>query len=79
MKYAVIESEHDEVVTPFTNAFLNAPGVVNIKIQTQCPTDKTEHIGMNWDWPSLQNVLNQLGASPNPAFQAECSKFGSEI
>ena len=79
VKYVVIESEHDEVVTPYTNAFLNSPGVVNIKIQTQCPEDKTEHIGMNWDWPSLQNVLNELGASPNPSFKAVCTKFGSEI
>jgi len=79
VRYVVIESTHDEVVTPYTNAFLHGEGVTNITIQEQCPTDPTEHIGMNWDSPSLQNVLNQLSQSPNPSFKATCSKFGSSI
>jgi triacylglycerol esterase/lipase EstA (alpha/beta hydrolase family) len=79
VRYVVIESTHDEVVTPYTNAFLHGQGVSNVTIQEQCPTDPTEHIGMNWDSPSLQNVLNQLSQSPNPSFKATCSKFGSRI
>lgn len=79
VRYVVIESTHDEVVTPYTNAFLHGQGVTNVTIQEQCPTDPTEHIGMNWDSPSLQNVLNQLSQSPNPSFKATCSKFGSRI
>jgi len=80
VKYVVIESTHDEVVTPYTNAFLEAgANVRNITIQSQCPNDKTEHIGMIEDSPSLQNVLNQLSASPNPSFQASCTNYGAEL
>jgi len=78
-RYVVIESTHDEIVTPYTNAFLSGPNVTNITIQNQCPTDPTEHIGMIEDSPSLQNVLNQLSASPNPSFQATCTNFGAGI
>jgi hypothetical protein len=28
------------------------------------------------DSPALQNVLNQLSASPNGSFAASCSKYG---
>jgi triacylglycerol esterase/lipase EstA (alpha/beta hydrolase family) len=78
-RYVVIESTHDEIVTPYTNAFLSGPNVTNITIQNQCPADPTEHIGMNWDSPSLQNVLNQLSNTPNPAFTATCTNYGSGI
>jgi len=73
-RYVVIETTHDEVVTPYSNAFLN--GATNITIQDQCPSDPVGHIGMFEDSPSLQNVLNQLSASPSGSFQAVCSKFG---
>lgn len=75
-RYVVIETDHDEVVTPYTNAFLTGPDVTNILIQEQCPTDPVEHIGMAADSPVLQNVLNQLSATPNPSFKATCTNFG---
>jgi triacylglycerol esterase/lipase EstA (alpha/beta hydrolase family) len=78
-RYVVIESTHDEIVTPYTNAFLSGADVTNITIQNQCPSDPTAHVGMNWDSPSLQNVLNQLSSSPNPSFQATCTNFGAGI
>jgi pimeloyl-ACP methyl ester carboxylesterase len=77
--YAVIETEHDEVVTPYTNAFLAGSSVTNITIQSQCPKDPVAHIGMFDDSPSLQNVLNQLSSSPNPSFKATCSNYGQGI
>ena len=79
VRYVVIETEHDEVVTPYTNAFLNDAGVVNINVQSQCPSDPVGHVGMFEDSPSLQNVLNQLSASPNPSFKASCTNFGVGI
>jgi pimeloyl-ACP methyl ester carboxylesterase len=75
-RYVVIESTHDEVVTPYTNAFLSGPNVTNILLQNQCPTDPVAHIGMASDSPVWQNVLNQLSASPNASFKATCSNFG---
>jgi triacylglycerol esterase/lipase EstA (alpha/beta hydrolase family) len=78
-RYVVIETTHDEIVTPYTNAFLSGPNVTNITIQNQCPSDPTEHIGLTEDSPALQNVLNQLGARPDPSFSATCTNFGAEI
>jgi pimeloyl-ACP methyl ester carboxylesterase len=75
-RYVVIETTHDEVVTPYTNAFLSGSNVTNITVQNQCPSDPVGHIGMFEDSPVMQNVLNQLSASPNPSFTATCSKYG---
>jgi triacylglycerol esterase/lipase EstA (alpha/beta hydrolase family) len=78
-RYVVIETTHDEVVTPYTNAFLSGPNVTNITVQNQCPTDPAEHIGLTEDSPALQNVLNQLSARPDPSFTATCTDFGSAV
>jgi triacylglycerol esterase/lipase EstA (alpha/beta hydrolase family) len=78
-RYVVIETTHDEVVTPYTNAFLSGSGVTNITVQNQCPKDPVAHIGMFEDSPALQNVLNQLSASPNPSFAATCTNYGAGI
>lgn len=71
--YYVIESEYDEVVTPAPNAAASALGewpsaylhgptnqVLNIRLQDQCPTDATEHIGIIYDSNALQDVTNAL-------------------
>jgi triacylglycerol esterase/lipase EstA (alpha/beta hydrolase family) len=78
-RYVVIETTHDLVVTPYTNAFLSGPGVTNITVQSQCSGDPVGHIGMFEDSPVMQNVLNQLAASPNPGFSATCTKFGAAL
>jgi triacylglycerol esterase/lipase EstA (alpha/beta hydrolase family) len=78
-RYVVIETTHDEVVTPYTNAFLSGPDVTNVTIQNQCPSDPAEHIGLTEDSPALQNVLNQLSARPDPSFTATCTNFGAAI
>ena len=78
-RYVVIETTHDEVVTPYTNAFLSGSNVTNITVQSQCPSDPVGHIGMFEDSPVMQNVLNQLSASPNPSFTATCANYGAGI
>ncbi len=79
VRYVVIETEHDEVVTPYTHAFLSGSNVTNILIQSQCPSDPVEHIGMFDDSPALQNVVNQLGSSPNESFKATCTNYGQDF
>lgn len=74
-RYVVIETKHDEVVTPYTNAFLSGPNVTNILLQDQCPDDPVGHVGIFLDSPTIQNVLNQLG--PNtPGFRPTCTGYG---
>ncbi|MCZ4119785.1 esterase/lipase family protein [Streptomyces sp. H39-S7] len=74
-RYTVIETNKDTVVTPYTHAFLSGPAVRNILIQDQCADDPVGHVGMFADSPTLQNVLNALGAD-DPAFRATCSGYG---
>ena len=74
-RYVVLQTKHDLVVTPYTNAFLAGPNVKNILIQDQCPTNPVGHIGMFADGPVLQNVLNELGPR-TVDFKATCSGFG---
>jgi triacylglycerol esterase/lipase EstA (alpha/beta hydrolase family) len=71
-RYVVIESEYDEVVTPYTSAFLSGPEVQDILLQSQCPLDFSEHIGIVYDPVALQDVLNALGPD-DPSFAPTCS------
>jgi len=77
--YVVIETDHDEVVTPYTNAFLHGPNVTNILIQNQCPNDPTGHIGIVSDSPALHDMLNWLANNPNPAYSPACENYGAGI
>jgi triacylglycerol esterase/lipase EstA (alpha/beta hydrolase family) len=79
IKYVVIETRDDEVVTPFTNAFLPAgPNVQNILLQNQCAQDASDHISLPYDTNALQDVVNALGAD-NPSFQPQCAAVGAII
>jgi hypothetical protein len=71
-KYVVIESKYDEVVTPYTSAFLTGPKVQNILLQNQCSDDYSEHLGILYDPIAQQDVLNALGTD-SPSFVPTCS------
>jgi triacylglycerol esterase/lipase EstA (alpha/beta hydrolase family) len=63
VSYTVIESANDEVVTPYTSAFLTGPAVTNILLQSQCPLDQGEHLSMPYDHIADADVLNALDPS----------------
>jgi triacylglycerol esterase/lipase EstA (alpha/beta hydrolase family) len=61
VKYTVIESDNDEVVTPYTSAFLApARNVTNILLQNQCALDQGEHLSMPYDHIADADVLTAL-------------------
>lgn len=60
VNYTVIESRYDEVVTPYTSAFLSGPNVTNITLQDQCFLDFGEHLSMPYDHIADTDVLNAL-------------------
>ena len=60
VSYTVIESANDEVVTPYTSAFLSGSGVTNILLQSQCSLDQGEHLSMPYDHIADGDVLNAL-------------------
>lgn len=60
VSYTVIESRYDEVVTPYTSAFLSGSSVTNTTLQNQCILDLGDHISMPYDHIALQDALNAL-------------------
>lgn len=64
--YTVIESTGDEIVTPYTNAFLPAASnVTNITVNEQCQLDHSDHLEIAADPVALADMLNALDpASP---------------
>jgi hypothetical protein len=62
VEYTVIETNGDQIVTPYTNAFLQG-AKANIEIQKQCPLDLTEHLGITYSQNSAQLVLKALDPS----------------
>lgn len=79
VKYVVIETADDDVVTPYTNAFLPAAAnVQNITLQNQCPQDGSDHISIPYDSNALQDMINALGPDSS-AFQPSCATVGPII
>jgi triacylglycerol lipase len=74
--YTVIETEYDQVVTPYGSAFLTGPRarVTNITLQRRCPADMVGHLGIATDHVALQWVENALARQgpANPAFAPAC-------
>lgn len=68
--YTVIETRYDEVVTPYTSAFLSGSNVKDITLQNQCILDFTDHLGIIYDQVALHDVLNAL--DPAHATQPAC-------
>ncbi|MFE1591467.1 esterase/lipase family protein [Nocardia sp. NPDC058705] len=75
VRYVVIQTRYDRVVTPYTNAFLQGDDVTNILVQDQCPSNPVGHIGLALDGPTQQNILNHLGDDA-PDFKPTCTDFG---
>ncbi|MGO8956155.1 MAG: esterase/lipase family protein [Streptosporangiaceae bacterium] len=76
VKYVVIETKHDEVITPYKNAFLPAgPNVRNITLQDQCPQDSSDHLSIGYDSNALQDIIDALGTD-NPKFRPSCAAVG---
>jgi triacylglycerol esterase/lipase EstA (alpha/beta hydrolase family) len=60
VQYTVIETRFDEIVTPFTSAFLTGPAVTNVLVQNACPLDLAGHINLPLDPNAVGWVRNAL-------------------
>jgi triacylglycerol esterase/lipase EstA (alpha/beta hydrolase family) len=58
--YTVIQTRYDEVVTPYSSAFLSRPAVTNILLQDQDPANRAEHVTIPYDPLALADVLAAL-------------------
>jgi triacylglycerol lipase len=74
--YTQVETKYDEVVVPYTSAFL-APGAhsTNILLQDRCPADTVEHVFIPMDQQAIAWVLNAFHrAGPaNPKAAIGCA------
>ncbi|WP_130866020.1 esterase/lipase family protein [Acidipropionibacterium timonense] len=70
VRYTVISTRYDDVVTPYTNAFIHEDGVTNITMQSVCAKDHTDHFGFTYDPVAFQVVLNAL--LPDRATKVTC-------
>ncbi|AZK93366.1 MULTISPECIES: esterase/lipase family protein [Streptomyces] len=46
VRYTVIATRYDQVVTPYRSQFLTGPGVRNVLLQDLCPLDFSEHVAV---------------------------------
>jgi triacylglycerol esterase/lipase EstA (alpha/beta hydrolase family) len=63
VSYTVIQTRYDQVVTPYTSAFLSGPAVTNIVLQNQCVLDLGDHLSMPYDHIVAAAVLTALDPS----------------
>jgi triacylglycerol esterase/lipase EstA (alpha/beta hydrolase family) len=60
VEYTVIQTRYDQVVTPYTSAFLSGSNVRNILLQNQCILDLGDHLSMPYDHIADADVLTAL-------------------
>ena len=70
VNYTVVATRTDEVVTPYTSAYLSGPTVTNLRLQNYCLIDGTEHINITYDHIAIQLVRNAL--DPAHAWTPNC-------
>jgi triacylglycerol esterase/lipase EstA (alpha/beta hydrolase family) len=58
--YTVIQTLYDQVVTPYSSAFLSGSNVRNILLQKQCILDLGDHLSMPYDHIAAADVLTAL-------------------
>ncbi|MFE2038087.1 esterase/lipase family protein [Streptomyces scopuliridis] len=72
VRYTVITTRYDEVVTPYRSQFLTGPDVRNVLLQDLCPVDISEHVAIGTiDRIAFHEVTNAL--DPARATPTTCS------
>jgi hypothetical protein len=61
VRYTVLATRYDEVVTPYRSQFLSGSGVHNVLLQDLCPVDLSEHVAIGlFDRIAFHEVANAL-------------------
>ncbi|MER5304536.1 esterase/lipase family protein [Streptomyces lasiicapitis] len=61
VRYTVISTKYDQVVTPYRSQFLNGPNVRNVVVQDLCPVNLAEHVAIGTlDRVAHHEVANAL-------------------
>jgi triacylglycerol esterase/lipase EstA (alpha/beta hydrolase family) len=74
VRYTVISTIYDEVVTPYTTQALSGPDVHNVVLQNLCPTDVSEHVTIGLTdriaFHEVANALDPAHATPTTCLSA---------
>ncbi len=68
--YTTVMTRLDELVTPYTSGYLDAPGTTNVVLQDVCPRDLSDHLVITFDPVVHRIVLNAL--DPEHALPISC-------
>lgn len=61
VRYTVLATRYDEVVTPYRSQYLSGPNVRNVLLQDLCPLDLSEHLAIGlFDRIAFHEVANAL-------------------
>ena len=60
VRYTVIGTRYEEIISPDGSQFLSGRAVTNILLQDQCPIDFVDHLASSYDSIALHDVLNAL-------------------
>jgi triacylglycerol lipase len=74
VSYTNIVTRYDEVVLPYTSGYLSGPRTTNLRLQSKCPLDLSEHLLIPLDGPAIRLTLNALGrpGPASPTYQPSC-------
>jgi triacylglycerol esterase/lipase EstA (alpha/beta hydrolase family) len=70
VKYTIIETLDETVVTPVGSSFIKESGVTNEYVQSSCPFDPVDHADLSYDPVVFQLVFNAL--DPATAQSPDC-------
>ncbi|MEU0107587.1 alpha/beta fold hydrolase [Streptomyces sp. NPDC006251] len=74
VRYTVIATKYDEVVTPWRNQYLSGPDVRNVLLQDLCPADLSEHVAVGLldriAFHEVANALDPARATPTTCASA---------
>ncbi|WP_156890463.1 esterase/lipase family protein [Gordonia shandongensis] len=66
VRYVSIATQYDQIVTPYTNAFLSGGDSKNILLQEGCNKDRSEHLSVVYNrraWMYVSNELHRVSKS----------------
>ncbi|MFF7204986.1 lipase family alpha/beta hydrolase [Streptomyces sp. NPDC008141] len=76
VRYTVISTRYDQVVTPYRSQYLDGPGVKNVLVQDLCPVNLSEHLAIGlFDRIAYHEVANAL--DPANARRTTCASVFS--
>lgn len=70
VRYTMIATETDKIVTPYTSGFIDAPNVTNVLLQDGCPQDRAGHLTESTDPRTVDLTLHALDPVRHP--QVRC-------